>query len=168
MSRKSRYTKEVLEPIVRESYSMAEVLRKLTLSYNGGSHSMIQSRIRAFGISTDHFTGQGWAKGKNKDNTPGIMASARVNRWPHDKVFCENSEYTRTIRDRYLQLNPEYKCQICGITQWMEKPIALHVDHINGIHNDNRVENLRLLCPNCHQQTDTWGNSNKRDQGRVA
>lgn len=51
----------------------------------------------------------------------------------------------------------EYRCSICGNTgEWNSKKLVLQLDHINGIHNDNRIENLRLLCPNCHSQTDTF------------
>lgn len=66
--------------------------------------------------------------------------------------------YTR-IWSVILELGWEYKCVLClnnGV--WLEKPLTLHIDHINGINNDNRFENLRFLCPNSHQQTDTWGN----------
>ena len=56
----------------------------------------------------------------------------------------------------------DQKCVWCGITDtWNDKPVVLHLDHINGIHNDHRLENLRLLCPNCHSQTDTWCGRNK-------
>jgi 5-methylcytosine-specific restriction endonuclease McrA len=54
----------------------------------------------------------------------------------------------------------EYKCQCCGISEWLDKPISLQLDHINGINNDHRIENLRFLCPNCHSQTDTYAGKN--------
>ena len=50
-----------------------------------------------------------------------------------------------------------YVCTICRINEWQGQPLTLHLDHINGINNDNRFENLRLLCPNCHSQTETYG-----------
>lgn len=57
----------------------------------------------------------------------------------------------------------EYKCDICGNTGlWLGKKITLHLDHINGISNDHRMINLRFLCPNCHQQTSTWGNASTK------
>lgn len=55
----------------------------------------------------------------------------------------------------------EQKCAICGITEWLNKELSLHLDHINGKKNDNKLENLRLLCPNCHSQTPTYGGKNK-------
>ena len=56
----------------------------------------------------------------------------------------------------------EYKCAECGISKWNNKPLSLHLDHINGINNDHRIENLRFLCPNCHSQTDTYAGKNRK------
>jgi Zn finger protein HypA/HybF involved in hydrogenase expression len=56
----------------------------------------------------------------------------------------------------------EYKCSECGIQTWNNKPLSLHLDHINGRSNDNRLENLRFLCPNCHSQTETYTGKNKK------
>jgi len=56
----------------------------------------------------------------------------------------------------------EYKCSECSIQAWNNKPLSLHLDHINGMNNDNRLENLRFLCPNCHSQTETYTGRNKK------
>ncbi len=53
-----------------------------------------------------------------------------------------------------------HKCECCGNTQWMGKPISLEVDHVNGVSTDHRLENLRILCPNCHAQTETYRGKN--------
>jgi 5-methylcytosine-specific restriction endonuclease McrA len=82
-----------------------------------------------------------------------------------EEVFVENSTYARhKIKDRIIRqsLKP-YICQECGLDgNWNGKVLSLQLDHINGINNDNRLENLRFLCPNCHSQTDTWCGKGKR------
>jgi len=56
----------------------------------------------------------------------------------------------------------ENRCDECGISEWRGKPLSIHIDHVNGIRNDHRLENLRMLCPNCHSQTETYGGRNSR------
>lgn len=80
------------------------------------------------------------------------------------KRICSIEQYaTRaSVKKRILEENLlEYKCDICGIFKWNSKPISLHLDHINGINSDHKLENLRFLCPNCHSQTNTYTGKNK-------
>jgi Zn finger protein HypA/HybF involved in hydrogenase expression len=90
-----------------------------------------------------------WAKGKTLT--------------PNELVFTENSLYSnemvkqRIVKDNLL----EYKCIKCGINEWCGETIVLDLDHINGDNRDNRLTNLRYLCPNCHSQTDTYKGRNK-------
>ena len=63
----------------------------------------------------------------------------------------------RLIKERIL----ENKCSCCGITEWNKKQISLHLDHIDGDNHNHKLKNLRLLCPNCHSQTETWCGKNK-------
>ncbi len=72
---------------------------------------------------------------------------------------------TRSVRNFILE-NWEYKCSKCGITDWNGKHIPLHMDHIDGNNKNNVLSNVRWLCPNCHQQTDTWGAKNISDENR--
>jgi hypothetical protein len=160
--RKSKYTLEVLEPLVKSSKSLAEVIRKLGLAQSGGVHRMLKHRIVLLELDISHFTGSGWSKGSTRDTNELINRISCKNEFSNDEVFTENSPViTGTkLRKRLLKLGWEYKCKVCELNSWLGQPLTLHLDHINGIHNDNRLENLRFLCPNCHQQTDTWGNKN--------
>lgn len=164
MPKKSKYTKELLEPIVRESITLAEVLQKLGLGKTGGNRRNINSQIKKLGISTQHFVGASWAKGQTASSNPAIWRNRAKNTYPDEEVFVECSTYNGGSRltKRLIQKGWDYRCNECGIERWRDKPLALHLDHINGIHNDNRLENLRFLCPNCHQQTENWGSKNQK------
>lgn len=70
-----------------------------------------------------------------------------------------------TLR-KYLTMTREYKCESCGIAEWNDKKLSLHVDHINGDADNNKPTNLRLLCPNCHSQTETFCGRNKKNTKR--
>ncbi len=165
MARISKYTKELLEPIVAISESLAGVITKLGLNLTGGNYTYIRTKIKNAGIDTSHFTGQLWHKGKTAETHPGIRKSATTLTIPNEEIFVENCRPITgpRLQKRLLALGWELKCAIveCGVSTWLGKKIALHVDHVNGVHNDNRLINLRFLCPNCHQQTETWGNKNK-------
>jgi len=83
----------------------------------------------------------------------------------NEEVFVENSTYARhNIKRRLIkQKMIEYVCQDCGIDRnWNGKKLSLQLDHINGVNNDNRIENLRFLCPNCHSQTDNFSGKSCR------
>lgn len=82
---------------------------------------------------------------------------------PVDMYLRENGPFTTTHRLRLKLLREGIKsccCEICLNTQWMGRPIPLELHHINGRHNDNRLVNLQLLCPNCHSQTDNYKSKN--------
>lgn len=159
-TRSSKYSKELLEPIVASSYSWAQVLEKLGLKYTGGSLKYIRSRVFFVNLSVDHFTSQAWNRGRTQDSDETVRRISQKLRIPDSEVFKVNGHPLNSskIKDRLIRSGWENKCRECGLVEWLGKPIALHLDHINGNPCDNTVENLRILCPNCHQQTDTWGN----------
>ena len=73
------------------------------------------------------------------------------------RPFHEKPKY---LRRAILEAKQNSMCLICGISDWMGKPIVLHLDHVNGDNSDNREENNRLICPNCHSQTETYAGKN--------
>ena len=168
--RKSKYTKQLLEPIVKESNSVAQVIKKLNLTLSGGNYRMITHRIRFNNIDMSHFIGKFWARGLTKETSLSIKKSHSKNSYSNEQVFIKNSplEGGQKLTPRLLKLNWLYKCKECGLSEWRGNKIQLHLDHINGIHNDNRYENLRFICPNCHQQTETWGNKNRGSVAQLA
>ena len=138
-----QYTKEELTRIVKQSSSLAEVIRKLGYTTTGGANNhTVKTRIEEYLIDTSHFS-NGQNMVRNESN-----------------VFIANSTASQaTLRRWYLKGKyTPYNCSICGQEPtWQGKDLTLILDHINGINNDDRLENLRWVCPNCNQQLDTTG-----------
>lgn len=143
-------TKEELEQIVLNSYTYADVLKKLDfIKPTGSSYRCLKDKIKKFNISTEHMTHHSNGGYHLHDN---------------EDIFVENSKVSQsTLRRRIKKYNLiPYKCVICGNTgEWNNKPLTLTLDHINGNRTDNRLENLRYLCPNCDKQQETFGAKNK-------
>ncbi|KAF4410378.1 HNH endonuclease signature motif containing protein [Streptomyces lycii] len=157
----ARWTKEVLEAAVTASANMNEVLRRLGLETVGGNHTHISRRVRALGIDTSHFTGR-----------PAGVPAPRGRRRTAAEILVEQGpgQTRRVHSDRLKRLMLEAGrrdgCALCGTEPvWRGRPLPLEVDHIDGRWWNNRLENLRLLCPNCHSATDTYRGRNK---GRAA
>lgn len=152
---KCKYTKEQLEEAVRNSLSIAQVCRLVGIRPVGGNYKTLKEKFELYNIDTSHFTGQGWNVGlKFKPNKPKEMS----------EILVENSTYlnSNNLRQRLIKEGyKEHKCEHCGLTEWQGEPIKLELHHINGDNTDNRLENLQLLCSNCHSKTDNFRSKNK-------
>lgn len=147
------YNKNELKNITKKSFSIAEVCRNLNIRPVGGNYKTLKNYFRIFQIDTSHFTGQAWNSGDKYIHNG--------KKYSLDEILIENSTYTNNARLKIRLINEnikEYKCEECGLIKWNNKKISLHLDHINGDNLDNRITNLRFLCPNCHSQTETYCN----------
>ena len=152
---KEYYQKDKLEQIVSESYSFAEALRKIGLRDVGSNFKTIKKYVEEYNIDTSHFRGQTWNKGM------GNTDYAAYNKL--ENILKENTNYkSDTLKYRLVKEGlKQWKCEKCGNEGvWEGKELVLELHHINGNHYDNRLENLQILCPNCHSQTDNFRNKN--------
>ena len=143
---------EDFKKLVAQSYTAREVKQALGYSNCGGNtDKLFNFCCKELGIDLSHFNPV-----RNRDY---IIRN-------EENVFCVNSTAdSETLRRWYKKGNyQDYKCSICGLTEWNNEPITLRLDHINGINNDNRLENLRWLCPNCDSQSEFYCGRNSKNR----
>ena len=142
----SKITDEDLHTAIDNSVSVMGVLRFLGRKEAGGSHSWITKRIRRDGFDTSHFTGQAHNKGKigPRKTAEEILILHPVGGKRPNAIY---------LRRSLLEIGRAHTCEGCGNTgEWNGNFLVLEIDHINGQYWDDRAENLRFLCPNCHSQ----------------
>lgn len=151
--------REKLQNLLDSSSSVCEVLTYFNLSPVSGNYRTLNKRIEEDSLSILKLN----LNRKEKYSKQGLLNSFNL-----EDILIENSKYlyTNNLKKKLLKNNLLNNiCYICNqIPIWNNKKLSLQLDHINGINNDNRIENLRILCPNCHSQTDTYSgkNTNKR------
>lgn len=151
------WSKENIEKAVKDSDSYSETLRKMNIPIQGCNSNTLKKKIEEYNIDIQHFTFK-------KQYKEGLV----------NFKYIESSEYlgtdkhiqTSKLKDKLLKEGlKQNKCEICGITEWMNKPIVCQLHHINGNNDDNRLENLQMLCPNCHSQTENYcGNATQKQR----
>ena len=146
-------TNEELKALVDESNTFGDLMKKLGYNTNrGGTVTLLRRYLKENNIDFSKFS------------------KRNIHNFSHPKkkledILVEDSDYSNLNSLKKRLLNEgliEYKCEECGISEWKGKHLVLQLDHINGNNRDNRLENLRLLCPNCHSQTDTFSRNKTR------
>jgi hypothetical protein len=133
-----KYTEAEFAEAVRTSTTIAGLLKAVGLRPAGGNYASAKQTIQRLGLDASHFVGQAWSR---------------------DQQLRDWSGYTRASRLRgHLARERGERCEACGGVDWQGQPIPLEVHHVDGDRTHNALVNLRLLCPNCHAQTDTWRN----------
>lgn len=153
--RRLSYEISSLREAVKVSFTWSQVHSELGLAKSGSSYKALQRSCLEHLINTDHFTGQAWDRKALVNSHPNWGG-----RTPLTDILKEGTSYPSSKLKKRLVREGLFvdKCNKCGIGPiWNDEKLVLQLNHINGKHNDNRIQNLEILCPNCHTQTPTWG-----------
>lgn len=156
---KNSFDLEKVKLLVKNNLSIAGVLRGLELKPEGGNYRRIKKFLEENKIDISHFTGAAWNQG-SRYRFFGKKYELR-------DILVKNSPYksTNSLKIRLFSEGIKIKkCEICGNSMWRGKELSLELHHINGDPFDNRIENLQILCPNCHSITENYrGKNTKKD-----
>lgn len=141
-----KYTEQEFIKAVKNSYSIRQVLIKLNVQPYGGNYQVAKKNIKELKLDTSHFKGQGWNLGKHYPPRPIEIYLS------NEKPISSHKLRLRLLKEEYF----DHKCYQCNLTHWNEQPIPLELEHKDGNNKNNKIENLTLLCPNCHAQTPTY------------
>jgi predicted RNA-binding Zn-ribbon protein involved in translation (DUF1610 family) len=150
-----KYTKELLESVVKDCVSISALLRKLGIKETGGSHKHISNRLKQYNIDVSHMLGKSSCKGKQICKLHWSIILIKRDTGSRNKAYI--------LRRSLIAYGKNYICEKCGNDgNWLNKILILQVHHKNGDWLDDRAENLSFLCPNCHsQETKRSGEGNQ-------
>jgi len=163
MTTYKRFSREVLEDAVRQSSSVAGVMRLLGYkTIAGGTHASVKRMLIKSGIEIGHFLGRCTNSGKRHKGGPQKLSPQEVLVKGRRNGYKESAY---KLRRALIELGREYRCEICHNNgTWMGNPMTLPIDHKDGDTSNNVPDNLRFLCPNCHSQTENFGSYKTKDR----
>ena len=139
--------KEDLQKIINECSSISEVLKKIGLKPSGSNHTSLSKYLEENNFDTKTLVGRSIYRGQKHLNSKTLFE------WLTENGTEDSNKIKLKLFNSGIK---QEKCEVCGITEWMGKKLTFELHHINGDNRDNRIENLQLLCPNCHAQTDNY------------
>jgi len=147
-----KYTEYQLRDAIKNSTSLRQVLLRLNVAPYGGNYAVLKKAVDYFQLDISHFTGQAWNKGKR------LPARQSIEMYLENKVPIQSYK----LKNRLLKEGVfKHQCMNCKRSKWLDQPVPLELDHIDGNNKNNRLDNLRLLCPNCHALTPTYRSKNR-------
>lgn len=150
---KHSYTIEQLQAAINSSFSYRQVLEHLGIASKGGNYATLKRRIDKHGLDVSHFTGQAHNRGKQLLEKRRPISDYLSNLFPINSFRLKH----KLLDENILKA----QCSSCKLTSWLDVAIPLELDHIDGNPENNSLDNLRLLCPNCHALTDTYRGKNQ-------
>lgn len=148
------WNEDKLRSAVLTSLSIRNVLKLLGLAEAGGNYQTIQNAIEKLNLDISHFRGQSWRKG---------LPSPAPKRSLQEILVKKKHENTYRLKNRLLKEGvKERLCEKCNLREWFQQPTPLELHHIDGDRKNNQLENLSLLCPNCHALTGNYRGKNRK------
>lgn len=157
MSSRKKISKEDAVKIVKECYTVADFCRKVGWEARGGNYRVFYNYVKEYGLDTSHFTG---CK-SNLNNKLNGESKKSLKEYSNGNILVKGPRLLKKLLEENLK---ERKCECCGRTEWNGQLIPLEVHHVDGNCLNNDIENLQLLCPNCHATTENYrGRKNKKE-----